>query len=438
MVDVLILCGGRGTRLGRSTDQRPKPMLEVKGRPFLEWILLHLRSQGIRKATLCTGYLGESIERHFGDGTPLGMQLQYSREAEPLGTGGALRRALDQTASEFIAVLNGDSFSGAELHALEKACRSRNARASVWLVQSNDLSRFGSVELANDGSVSDFHEKPSGRSSGLINAGAYVFHRSVLETIPVGRAASLETAVLPGLANNGLYGVIGEGPFVDIGTPEMLAAAAALLGQTLQRLAAGESDDLRLIRDRLAESAELQLRTATDCASKIIQAADTITTAFRSGRKVLLCGNGGSAADCQHVAAEFMGILNKQIVRRGLPAIALTTDTSFLTAYANDSGFEGVFERQVRALGSPNDVLLAISTSGNAKNVELAVRAASEIGMRTIGLCGLSGRLISQVECAIVVPSHKTQLIQESLLPVEHAICELVEAALFSPVRVSS
>jgi phosphoheptose isomerase len=186
------------------------------------------------------------------------------------------------------------------------------------------------------------------------------------------------------------------------------------------------------VRGRLWASAEVQQATASRAAGSILAAADLIASAFRAGSKLLLCGNGGSAADSQHMAAEFVSLLTKDFQRPGLPAIALTTDTSFLTAFANDLGFEGIFERQVRALGKPGDVLIGISTSGSSPNVRRAVEAAREMGIRTIGLVGEGGQLADLVDCPVVVPSRYTQHVQESLLPVEHTICHLVEDALFT------
>jgi len=147
---------------------------------------------------------------------------------------------------------------------------------------------------------------------------------------------------------------------------------------------------------------------------------------------VLLCGNGGSAADCQHVAAELVSRLTRDSERPGLPAIALTTDTSFLTAYANDCGFEGVFARQVEALGRPGDVLIGISTSGNSPNVLRAVELAREKGMRSIALTGQGGRLAKLADVAVSVPSDDTRHIQEAHLAVEHVLCLLVEESLFA------
>jgi phosphoheptose isomerase len=182
---------------------------------------------------------------------------------------------------------------------------------------------------------------------------------------------------------------------------------------------------------QLLESAETKRRTAADCLDEIIGAAEVIAGSFRAGGKVLLCGNGGSAADCQHMATEFVSRLSKEFERPGLPAIALTTDTSFLTAFANDCGYDGVFERQVQTLGSPGDVLIAISTSGNSTNVMGAVRAAQSIGMQTIALTGATGRLNEMADICVAVPSTDTNRIQEAHLAIEHALCFVVERMMF-------
>jgi D-sedoheptulose 7-phosphate isomerase len=145
----------------------------------------------------------------------------------------------------------------------------------------------------------------------------------------------------------------------------------------------------------------------------------------------LLCGNGGSAADCQHIATELVGRLSKDLDRPAMPALALTTDTSIITAYANDVGFEAVFARQVEAHGRRGDVLIAISTSGSSPNVMRAVETAKQRGLTTISLTGEGGPLAGQVDIAVVVPSKNTQHIQESLLPLEHLLCDLIESALY-------
>ncbi|HLG14368.1 MAG TPA: SIS domain-containing protein [Blastocatellia bacterium] len=184
-------------------------------------------------------------------------------------------------------------------------------------------------------------------------------------------------------------------------------------------------------RHHLFESIEVKRQVAAECLDSILAAASLIVTAFQSQNKVLLCGNGGSAADCQHMATEFVSRLTRGFERPGLPAIALTTDTSFLTAFPNDSGFEGVFERQVQVMGRPGDVLIAISTSGKSTNVIRAAWAAHTAKMRTIALTGNGGRLSEIVDVAVSVPSNCTHYIQESHIAIEHAVCDLVESCLF-------
>ncbi|MDI6761916.1 MAG: SIS domain-containing protein [Thermodesulfobacteriota bacterium] len=185
------------------------------------------------------------------------------------------------------------------------------------------------------------------------------------------------------------------------------------------------------VRNHLFESGEVKRQMVESCVDSIIAAADLISETFRSGGKLLLCGNGGSAADCQHMAAEFVSRLTKNFDRPGLPAIALTTDTSFLTAFANDCGFEGIFERQIQALGRGGDVLIGISTSGNSANVVRAVKVAQAGEMHTIVLKGKEGDREGRADVTISVPSTDTQYIQEAHLAIEHILCALVERDLF-------
>ncbi len=185
------------------------------------------------------------------------------------------------------------------------------------------------------------------------------------------------------------------------------------------------------MRAHVDKSVQVARRIVDSCGESILQAADMMTETFRAGGKVLLCGNGGSAADCQHMAAELVSRLTADFVRPGLPAIALTTDSSFLTAYANDCGYDGVFARQIQALGRPGDLLIGISTSGGSSNVIHAVRAARGAGMRTVVLIGAGGALAELADVAIAIPSTFTQYVQEAHLMVEHILCDLVERHLF-------
>jgi phosphoheptose isomerase len=185
-------------------------------------------------------------------------------------------------------------------------------------------------------------------------------------------------------------------------------------------------------RAHLLASAEIKQKVTESCLDSILAAACLIADTFQSGGKLLLCGNGGSAADCQHMATEFVNLLTRDFERPALPAIALTTNASVLTAFANDFGVEGIFERQVQALGRPGDVLIGISTSGDSVNVLRAVAAAQAAKMRTVALTGSRGRLVEMVTVAIAVPSASTQHIQEAHLAIEHVICDLVERYLFA------
>jgi D-sedoheptulose 7-phosphate isomerase len=191
-------------------------------------------------------------------------------------------------------------------------------------------------------------------------------------------------------------------------------------------------DKKKFINESLTESSETKLKIIDECSEDIISASELIIDAFRSGNKLLLCGNGGSAADCQHIAAELVIRMSHKIKRPALPAIALTTDTSYLTAGGNDIGFENVFARGVEGLGSAGDVLLAISTSGNSGNVIKAVEMAKSKGMKTIGfLGGNGGKLKLIVDKPIVIPSSNVQRIQEGHITVAHIICEIIEEELY-------
>jgi D-sedoheptulose 7-phosphate isomerase len=162
----------------------------------------------------------------------------------------------------------------------------------------------------------------------------------------------------------------------------------------------------------------------------IIDVANTCAEAFCNGNKILLCGNGGSAADAQHLAAEFSGRFAYD--RAPLPAEALHVNTSYLTAVANDYSFEEVFARMVRGTGKEGDVLIALSTSGNSKNIIRAIETAGEIGMITIGMTGKTGGLMRDLcDFIINVPSEETPRIQEAHITIGHAICEFVESSIF-------
>jgi D-sedoheptulose 7-phosphate isomerase len=190
------------------------------------------------------------------------------------------------------------------------------------------------------------------------------------------------------------------------------------------------------VREAVLGAAEAKRRFAEMAAADIAAAVALVAECLRGGHKLLLCGNGGSAAEAQHIAAELVGRF--RLERAAFPAIALTTNTSIITAIGNDYGFDDVFSRQVGALGAPGDVLFAYSTSGTAKNVLRAIQAAKIVGMKTIGFTGPGGGAMThQCDVCIQAPSKDTPIIQECHTAAGHTICRLVEEIVCGEGRAS-
>lgn len=187
---------------------------------------------------------------------------------------------------------------------------------------------------------------------------------------------------------------------------------------------------------RFQELIDLIPRFEINSSSAIHASADALVAAFKTGNKVLICGNGGSAADSQHFAAEFVNAFSRDLDRKALPAIALSTDTSILTSIANDFEFENVFSRQVEAYGVPQDVLIVLTTSGSSKNCLNAVKVANSMGLTTIAFTKESGQVSKEAQICIEVPSENTQHIQECHMVAYHVLTELVEDSLFRKVII--
>jgi len=184
-----------------------------------------------------------------------------------------------------------------------------------------------------------------------------------------------------------------------------------------------------LIISRLRESADIKLRFAKESVAEVEEASSIIIKSLKAGGKILIFGNGGSAADSQHIAAEFVNRYSKQ--RKAFPALALTTDTSILTSVPNDGSFDDVFSRQIEALGSKGDVAWGITTSGKSENVLKAFKTAGTMGLRTIAFTGQDrSRVEKTAECCVSVPSKSTPRVQELHITLAHIVCELVEDAL--------
>jgi len=223
-VTALILAGGLGTRLQSVLADQPKVLAPVAGRPFLSYLMDQLISAGFRQVILCTGYKGEQIRAAFGDQYK-GLDIRYSQEPEPLGTGGALRFGLPLISTESVLATNGDSYAKCNLTDYLAWHFGNDLQASLLLTYLSDTSRYGRVEVDEEGRIKKFVEKGPGHGSGWGNAGVYIFKRGLLESIPFGQPFSLEREFFPSLISKGLYGFRSEGAFIDIGTPESYALA---------------------------------------------------------------------------------------------------------------------------------------------------------------------------------------------------------------------
>lgn len=234
MIDsAVILAGGLGTRLASVVSDVPKPMAPVAGRPFLEFILDDLHQQGVTRAVLAIGHLGEHISGHFGSSYK-GIELLYSRETMPLGTGGALRDAVRAASRDRILAMNGDSWCPVDLGALARAHGAAGALATLSLVRVADASRFGTVDLDAAGRVVGFVEKTGRAASGLINAGIYALDARVLDAAPAVGRFSFEKDVLEARAGHGtLHGYVVDTPlFIDIGVPADYQRAQSLFARS--------------------------------------------------------------------------------------------------------------------------------------------------------------------------------------------------------------
>ena len=217
----VILAGGLGTRLREVVPDRPKVLADVAEKPFLSYLFDQLLAEGFRSAVLCTGYRAEMVSAQYGEAYGA-LRLRYSCETTPLGTGGAIRQALPLVETRYASILNGDSFFGAGFLPLWKAVGESGAGAGMLLAQVGDAARYGRVEISDTGWILGLHEKDGLSTPGLINAGKYIVQKEWIESIPAGRAVSLEREVFPDWVRRGFLGVESGAPFVDIGTPSSL------------------------------------------------------------------------------------------------------------------------------------------------------------------------------------------------------------------------
>lgn len=223
-VDALILCGGQGTRLRSIIADKPKVLAPVNGRPFLSYLLNQLIVAGFHNVILCTGYKGEMVKETFGSNYK-GLNIRYSHESEPLGTGGALRYALPMVESEIVLVMNGDSYIDADFPDFLDWYLEKGHDAAILLARVADTSRYGRVKIDDDGEIIRFEEKKEGLGQGWINAGVYLLKTTILDMIPAGKAFSLEQQFFPNLVDKGIYAYSCQSELLDIGTSESYAKA---------------------------------------------------------------------------------------------------------------------------------------------------------------------------------------------------------------------
>jgi D-glycero-alpha-D-manno-heptose 1-phosphate guanylyltransferase len=241
-VPIVLLVGGMGTRLRSVLPSTPKPLAFVGDTAFLELLVLQLRAQGMRRLVMCTGYLADQIEAHFGDGRKWNVEIEYSKETQPLGTAGAVKfaeRYIGQ-AAEFL-VMNGDSFLEMDLRQLLRFHREHSGLISMAVRRVPNAARYGTVRLDTLNRITGFAEKAGAEAPGIVNGGVYVFSRAVLQHIPEG-PASLEKEIFPRLLPQGMYAAEQDGVFVDIGTPEDYARAQELC-RALENAARGERNN---------------------------------------------------------------------------------------------------------------------------------------------------------------------------------------------------
>ncbi len=266
-VDAVILVGGQGTRLRPLTLSAPKPMLPTAGVPFLEHLLSRIREAGITHVVLGTSYKAEVFSDYFGDGSAFGLDMEYVVESEALGTGGGIRNVADRLRHDNTMIFNGDVISGVDLTALHRTHLESEADVTLHLVQVEDAKAFGCVPTDDAGRVLEFLEKTENPPTNQINAGCYVFKRTVLQDIPTGRVVSVERETFPGLLAAGarVFGHVDDTYWLDLGTPAAFVKGSADLVTGLAPTAAlpGPTGESLLLSDSQVDPASVIIAGST-------------------------------------------------------------------------------------------------------------------------------------------------------------------------------
>ncbi|SDO89115.1 mannose-1-phosphate guanylyltransferase [Actinopolyspora xinjiangensis] len=289
--EAVVLVGGRGTRLRPLTLSAPKPMLPTAGVPFLTHLLSRIRAAGITRVVLSTSYQAETFTEYFGDGSGMGLELEYVTEHEPLDTAGAIRNVSDRLREPDVLVFNGDILSGVDLPALVGEHRAASADVTLHLVRVEDPSRFGCVPTDEDGRVTAFLEKTPNPPVDQVNAGCYVFRREVVESIPAGRPVSVERETFPGLLESGarLHGYVDSSYWLDLGTPAAFARGSADLVRGVaptDALDGRVGESLVLPGASVAESASLRGGTTVGAGCAVAERALLSAATLFEGARV--------------------------------------------------------------------------------------------------------------------------------------------------------
>ncbi|HZY75897.1 MAG TPA: NDP-sugar synthase [Jatrophihabitantaceae bacterium] len=311
--DAVILVGGLGTRLRPLTLSAPKPMLPTAGVPFLTHLISRIRDAGIEHVVLGTSYHAEVFSEHFGDGAALGVELEYVVETEPLGTGGGIRNVADRLRGENAMIFNGDVLSGVDLRALLATHRDTAADVTLYLTKVDDPRAFGCVPTDADGWVIAFCEKDPNPVTDQINAGAYVFRREIVDTIPAGRAVSVERETFPGLLTDGvrIRGHVDSTYWRDLGRPSDFVAGSAdlVLGLAPSPAMPGPAGEA-LVLDGAQVDASAVLRGGTTVGAGCVVGPDAVLdgSVLFDGARI------GAGASVSRSALGFGAVVGEQAV----------------------------------------------------------------------------------------------------------------------------
>lgn len=422
----MILAAGKGTRLWPLTHRIPKALVSVGGRPLLERTVELLREHGVCDIAINLHAHADMVAEHLGDGSRFGVSLTYSFEPHLLGTAGAVKKLEQFFKDGTFYVVYGDVLTRLDLSSLLDYHRRRGAMATIALYQPEDPTSCGVVQQDENDWITSFIEKPEVRTTtdAWANAGFYVIEPGLLHQIRGDVPQDFGRDVFPRIVGNGggLAGFRSHAVFWDVGTVERLRRAEdwflTVAGKEPRRTRIGD------IANKYLSSVQEAL-AAMDL-HDVTRVAELILDARASGNQVLIAGNGGSSATASHMAAD----LTRAAADSAGPPLrcrSLTDNVPTVTAWSNDVGFESAFALQVDQLIEPGDVLLAISASGQSRNIIAAADAARRRGASVVGLVGFGGGKLAEVaDVAVVVASDEYGPVEDIHLLLNHLLATVV------------